>query len=82
MKETLTITELKNKCIDLKKNVVSMIWKPDLKYLKDIQRPVYRVPEFFSMFFIPRTHGDDPFCFPHRARRSALILALLIGHKA
>ena len=27
MKETLTITELKNKCIDLKKNVVSMIWK-------------------------------------------------------
>ena len=27
MKETLTITELKNKCIDLKKHVVSMIWK-------------------------------------------------------
>ena len=27
MKENLTITELKNKCIDLKKNVVSMIWK-------------------------------------------------------
>ena len=27
MKENLTITELKNKCIDLKKNVISMIYK-------------------------------------------------------
>lgn len=27
MKDSLTVTELKNKCIDLKKHVVSMIWK-------------------------------------------------------
>ena len=27
MKENLTIAELKNKCVDLKKNVISMIWK-------------------------------------------------------
>ena len=27
MKENLTVAELKNKCVDLKKNVISMIWK-------------------------------------------------------
>ena len=27
MKETLSINELKNKCVDLKKNVVHMIYK-------------------------------------------------------
>ena len=27
MKENLNIPELKNKCVDLRKNIVSMIWK-------------------------------------------------------